>query len=100
MLIVQGEFRLDPADRDRFIADSSETQRVSRAEAGCLEYVVAADPLDPGRVVLSERWATREALDAHLAALARRPQASSGGDATVPVERSFAFYEAVEVDVL
>jgi quinol monooxygenase YgiN len=43
--------------------------RNSRAEDGCLEYTFAADPLEPGRVILFERWESQAALDAHLAAL-------------------------------
>ena len=38
-----------------------------RDEAGCLEYTFAADPLEADRVVLFERWASQDALDAHLA---------------------------------
>jgi quinol monooxygenase YgiN len=43
--------------------------RTSRAEDGCLEYTFAADPLEPGRVILFERWENQAALDAHLAAI-------------------------------
>ena len=35
--------------------------RTSRAEAGCLEYTFSADPLEPGRVVLFERWESQAA---------------------------------------
>jgi hypothetical protein len=52
--------------------------RTSRAELGCLEYTLSADPTDPGRVMLFERWARQEDLDAHLAAMRARP--SSPGD--------------------
>ena len=43
--------------------------RTSRGEDGCLEYTFAADPLEPGRVVLFERWESQAALDVHLAAI-------------------------------
>ena len=68
MVIVIGTFAVDPARRDEFLAERRERMRTSRAEAGCLEYTFAADPLDPGRVLLTERWADQAALDAHLAA--------------------------------
>ena len=68
MVIVIGTFAVDPARRDEFLAERLERMRTSRAEAGCLEYTFAADPLEPGRVVLTERWADQAALDAHLAA--------------------------------
>jgi quinol monooxygenase YgiN len=68
MIVVGGEFEVDPAQRDAFIAERVEAMRRSRAEAGCLEYTFAADPLEPGRVVLYERWTDQASLDAHLAA--------------------------------
>ena len=78
MVIVAGVFTVDPAHRDAFLAGRMERMRTSRAERGCLEYTFSADPLDPGRVVLFERWASQEDLDAHLAAPA--PPASPGAD--------------------
>jgi hypothetical protein len=54
-VIVQGVFSVDPNERDRFVEASIEGMRSSRQEDGCLEYVIAADPLDPERAVLSER---------------------------------------------
>lgn len=65
-VIVQGSFVLDPNERDRFVAMSVEGMRASRQEEGCLEYVMATDPLDPGRAVLSERWESMEHLQTHL----------------------------------
>ena len=67
MIIVGGEFEVDPAQRDAFISEREAAMRRSRAEAGCLEYTFAADPLEPGRVILFERWEDQASLDAHLA---------------------------------
>ena len=100
MIIVQGVFRIAPEDRERYLADSLETQRISRGERGCIEYVFAADPLEADRVVLSERWETRADLDAHLEALAAR-RASAGENATGPVSvlaRDVSLFEASEVE--
>ena len=96
MIIVQGVFTVAPEDRDRYLAQSLETQRISRGEPGCIEYVLAADPVDSERVVLSERWATRADLDAHLAALReRRSSAADGGEPPVElISREVAFFEA------
>ncbi len=69
MVIVSGEFTFDPGQRDAYLASRLELMRVSRAEQGCIEYTFAADPLDPGRVVLFEKWESQEDLDAHLAAI-------------------------------
>ena len=67
IVIVQGVFSLDPEERDRFVEASIEGMRSSREEEGCLEYVMAADPLDRERAILSERWESMEHLNRHLA---------------------------------
>ena len=67
MVIVAGSFVVAAADRDAFIEGRRSGMEASRAEAGCLDYVFAADPLDPERVVLFERWEDQASLDAHLA---------------------------------
>ena len=69
MIVVGGEFEVDPEQREEFIAERLELMRASRGEAGCLEYTFAADPLVPERVVLYERWESQAALDAHLAGI-------------------------------
>ncbi|MBM3693692.1 MAG: antibiotic biosynthesis monooxygenase, partial [Actinobacteria bacterium] len=79
MVIVAGHFVVDPADQAAFVAGREEAMRRTRTEPGCLEYVMAADPVDPSRVVLYERWADQAALDVHLALLA-----SGGSRATGP----------------
>ena len=72
-VIVQGVFVVDPGERDRFIEASLDGMRSSRKEEGCLEYVFAPDPLDPARVVLSERWESMDLLQQHLKGLRSRP---------------------------
>ncbi len=83
IVIVQGIFSVDPNERDEFVAASVEGTRASRQEEGCLEYVIAADPLDPERVVVSERWESMEHLEAHLARLQ-----SGASDGPRPTPRS------------
>jgi quinol monooxygenase YgiN len=73
VIIVGGSFDVDPAQRDAFIAERAGMIRRSRAEPGCLEYTFAADPVEPGRVVLYERWTDQASLDAHLAGLRSSP---------------------------
>jgi quinol monooxygenase YgiN len=76
MLIVAGHFEVDPADRDAFIAGREESMRRSRAEEGCIVYAMTADPLEPGRVLLFERWESKEALGKHLEAMRSGPRPS------------------------
>jgi quinol monooxygenase YgiN len=79
MLIVAGHFDIDPADRDAFIAGRSPSMTATRSEGGCLEYVMSADPIDPTRVVLYERWSDQASLDAHMKVVASTPR--GGGPA-------------------
>jgi quinol monooxygenase YgiN len=85
VLIVGGSFEVEPGDRDAFIAERHDTMRSSRAEEGCLEYTFAADPIDPGRVVLFERWENNEALDRHLARLRDSPRAGGVGQKSASI---------------
>lgn len=65
-VIVQGVFEVEPAERARFLETRLDVIRASRHEEGCLEYVLAADPLEPGRVIISERWESMDHLQRHL----------------------------------
>ena len=73
MVIVAGVFTVDPEQREAFLAGRMDRMRTSRAERGCIEYTFSADPLDPSRVLLFERWASQADLDAHLAAAPAPP---------------------------
>jgi chorismate-pyruvate lyase/quinol monooxygenase YgiN len=79
VVIVGGVFVVEPDEREEFLAGRHDGMHRSRAEAGCLEYVLSADPIEPSRVVLFERWADQGSLDAHIAALHDAPAAPPGG---------------------
>lgn len=64
MLIVSGRLYVRPERRDAFLAASSEAVKQARHTAGCLDFVVAADPLEPDRVNVYEQWASEAALTA------------------------------------
>ena len=91
MVIVGGSFELNPAERAQFLAGRVEMMRASRIEKGCLEYTFGADPIDPSRVVLYERWESQADLDAHLAALRSAPP-SNRAEVT-PISSSIAIYD-------
>ena len=88
-VIVQGVFVVSPDQRDGFIEASLDGMRSSRAEAGCLEYVFAGDPLDPARVILSERWESMDLLQDHLKGQASAP----AGDRPRPQSVEIVIYE-------
>ena len=96
MLIVAGQFEVDPADRDEFLRGRQEAMRRSRDEPGCITYVFSADPLEPRLVHLFECWESKAALADHLAANRAQPQRPS-----VPVVASEILqYEVASVGSL
>jgi len=95
-VIVQGVFLVEPTERDQFIEASIEGMRASRAEVGCIEYVFAADPLDPGRIVLSERWESMDLLQQHLKGSAARPR----GNRPKPQSAEIVIYEVASATKL
>jgi quinol monooxygenase YgiN len=78
VVIVAGYFVVDPSQREQFLSSRADVMRASRSEAGCIAYAFSADPLDPGRVLLFERWESKAALADHLAALRQRPRPRGG----------------------
>jgi len=73
VLIVAGSYEVEPDQREEFIEGRRNKIRATRAEAGCLEFTIAADPIEPGRVLLFERWAHQAALDVHIAGMQPPP---------------------------
>ena len=64
MIIVAGHVRVAAADRDAFVVQSGEAVRLARNASGCHDFAVSADPVDPERVNVYERWSDRDALQA------------------------------------
>jgi len=91
LVIVGGWFEVDPSERDAFIEQRIDAMRTSRADHGCIEYVIAADPVDPGRAVLYERWESPADLDAHGARMRQEPR--SEGPAVTPTAMSIRVYD-------
>jgi quinol monooxygenase YgiN len=76
--IIAGQFEMDPADRDTFLDARRELTARSRQEPGCIVYVFAPDPFEPGLVQLFERWESADALEAHRAGLVASPPPDPG----------------------
>ncbi len=62
MIIVAGRLAIVRGSRDEFVRESLPAVEAARATPGCLDFVVAADPLDEDRVNIYEEWTSREAL--------------------------------------
>jgi len=63
MVIVAGHVTVDPEQRDSHIAGFMGIVEKARQADGCLEFAIAADLQDPGRVNLFERWESQAALE-------------------------------------
>ena len=64
MIIVSGRIFVPPERRAAFLAASREAMVQARRAPGCRDFVVAADPLEPGRVNVHEEWDSEAALEA------------------------------------
>ena len=91
MVIVAGSLQIEPTHRDSFLARKTAGMRATRTEPGCLEYTFSADPTDPARVLIIERWASQEDLDTHLAAAQARRAAGRADEP--PTAASIYIYD-------
>ena len=63
MIIIAGWLRVAAGDRDAYLAAVADVARLARLAPGCLDFVQAADPLDPERITIYERWESDADLD-------------------------------------
>jgi quinol monooxygenase YgiN len=78
VVIVAGTFRVEPARRPEFLEGRLDSIRASREDAGCLEYTMSADAVDPGVVRLFEMWSTLADLQTHVERIQASPPAGGG----------------------
>jgi quinol monooxygenase YgiN len=64
MIIVSGRIYVRRGRRDAFLAASMEAVMAARRSSGCLEFVVAADPIEPDRINVYEQWESEAQLEA------------------------------------
>lgn len=62
MIIIAGYLRVAASDRDQYLAAVADVAIQARRAPGCYDFVQSADPLDPERINIYERWDTDEAL--------------------------------------
>ena len=60
MIIIAGWLRVAAGDRDAYLSAVADVAGLARRAAGCLDFVQVADPLDPERIVVFERWESDE----------------------------------------
>ena len=63
MVIVAGHITVEPQQRESYLAGCVSVVERARGAAGCLDFAITADPIDPGRVNVFERWESQAALE-------------------------------------
>jgi quinol monooxygenase YgiN len=63
VIIVAGTLRVAAGDRERYLTAVADVAVQARRAPGCLDFVQAADPLDPERINIYERWESDADLD-------------------------------------
>lgn len=66
-ILIAGTLNIDPSKVDAALADAAVMMKASQAEDGCHAYAFSADPINPGTLLLFEKWDGDEALAAHSA---------------------------------
>lgn len=64
MVIVAGHVVVDPEEREDYLAGCVEVVQQARRAPGCLDFAVSADPIEPGRINVFERWESQGAVEA------------------------------------
>lgn len=64
MVIVAGHLIVDPAERAAYLEGCAGVVAAARGAAGCLDFAIGGDLLDPGRINVFERWESQEAVEA------------------------------------
>jgi quinol monooxygenase YgiN len=91
MIIVAGHINVEPEQREAHIEGFLNVVEKAREAAGCLEFTIGADPIDPGRVNLFERWESQAAVEAFRK---RAPRKKKGAEM---LSGSVAEYDVADV---
>jgi quinol monooxygenase YgiN len=64
MVIVAGHLVVHPEQRDDYLRGCVDVLRQGRRAPGCLDFAISADPIEPGRINVFERWESQAAVEA------------------------------------
>ena len=64
MVIVAGHITVEPQQRESYLADCVSVVEEARGAAGCFDFAISADLIDPSRINIFERWASQAAVEA------------------------------------
>jgi len=98
MIVVNARIAATPetvaALKDAILAMQSATLE----EDGCEDYTFSVELADPGAIRITERWSSREALQAHFAT-PHMATFQAAMQANPPKNLSAHFYEATEIEM-
>jgi quinol monooxygenase YgiN len=63
VIVVAGSLSVEPSGREAYLDGCRDVVAAARQAAGCLDFALSADLLEPGRINVFERWESREALE-------------------------------------
>jgi quinol monooxygenase YgiN len=63
VVIVAGQIIVEPQQRESYLASCVSVVEQARETAGCLDFAISADLVDPGRVNVFERWESQAAVE-------------------------------------
>ena len=66
MIYVIAELRIKPGTADKAFAEARKAVAATVEEDGCIFYDMHQSVTDPTKLVVVERWASREALSRHM----------------------------------
>jgi quinol monooxygenase YgiN len=94
MVIVAGHITVEGPQRAAYLADCVSVVEQARRTAGCLDFAISADLVDPGRINIYERWASQAAVDAF------RGTGPTDDQGAVMISASVSEYDVRDVRVL
>jgi heme-degrading monooxygenase HmoA len=71
MVIVAGHITVEPQQRESYLTGCVSVVERARGAAGCLDFAITADLIEPGRINIFERW---ESQSGHRNLPRQRPQ--------------------------
>ena len=91
MVIVAGHLIVDPEQREPYLADCVSVVEEARKAPGCLDFTIAADLVDPGRIDVFERWESQADVEAF------RGSGPSEGQGAAMLSASVSEYDVASV---
>jgi len=91
MVIVAGHITVEPQQRESYLAGCVSVVEQARGTAGCLDFAITADLLDPARINIFERWESQAAVETF------RGSGPRGDQSAAMLSASVAEYDIADV---